>query len=1412
MTEAEKLLQETKSAVVADAQTEDICVIDSNLRIASIPESFKVLGVEHDKDVRVVQFRMPKLYKNIDLSTFAISVNYQNANGIKDRYLVTDKNVSSDYIEFSWTVGSAATKYKGDTKFIVCMRLTGAEGVIEKEFNTTLATMTVLEGLEVDNPVIEQEEKDIIAQLLQIVDDKSKEAVQAVTAEGTKQIKAVQDAAKEAVKNEAEEAVRETVQESIDTITAETEKQKELIVAEGTKQIERVTEEGTKQVEIVQGAAQEIVADREQIQTNKQDIEDLRQSKADVMVHTAKGSHITVNNSADAFLEGLKIYGKSEQVQTKGYQLFDASKIVTTTIEGATITNNGDGSFAISGSGTFSALKVHGYVDYDAKVKTGEFYAKVDNLLRPEVMITKYWRQGDKDIYKTEYHIIDNTEISFDITQEDIDNNVVIGYRLCCGKGITVTPGTFKLMCWQDGDGTWEPFTGGKPSPSTDYPQEIESPGDSGKIEVGVIGKNLYSEGDMSIGDTKYTDFIPWTGKSEMFVSLRAKTNSVDGKLDVVIDYYDANKVRLGRNGWGGPCGNTFTKYSAIFTGRSAAGTGKNVDLRSVRFFKVRFGIFVDSATQIDYKDIVITDSEGVKFSGYQPPQTLSIPTPNGLPGIKVTSGGNYTDENGQQWICDELDFKRGKYVQRVGKRVFDGSESWVVSQGQDPKKIYYTNVSANKAIRVPVLCDKYIGVAKKDSLLENFETSLYQDADNKYPTYNWLYIRDDSCSSLEDFKSKLSTNNITVYYQLQTPIETDIPEETMTVYRKLYTNSPSTVIQNDAGAGMEVVYSTYSKRANKDDIFNLERTIEDKFTSIVTGSDIVADGTAQGSAIIKNIPGATKQVQTKGYQLFDSSKIPTNSEKDVTNNGDGSFTFSGGKTLTSGGVTFTIPKNLFKPGIYTFLLNGTKKQPNPYFNVIFENSKGNLYTFSADNSRFELKQEHIDSEGFTARFGYYTDGGTSTAGTWKPMFYKDGDGSWEPFTGGKPSPSAGYPQEITAVGEDKSDGYAVNITTHGNQLFDASKIQTKSAGGATVTNNGDGSFTISGSGNLTDYFGVNYQITDKKEIKKLFKTGKLYLKSSNTVPYFHIYFVDNNDSRTIELRDGEVTITEDILNNVARVVFSIYGDNKKAIVPGTVKPMVYQDGDGAWEPFKLTTSDIPLDRPLYEGDRIYLEDGELWEYRENAKVAFDGSDDEEWMDYQYNGRYRGARFGTHDMKVGNRQKFHCSHFRNIPSGEDVAGIWFGVNDSVIYILFGESGIATDANSFKTWLKSNPIEIVYQLQTPIIKKLGSAEAFNIRTFDEKTYIEVVGSDEFGTENTFIVPKSQTGGIMTDAFAAAKRNEIQLEAQQSKAHDTEQRTRNELAVMLSLMPLEIQAAMIENDTNNILNSLESEVTK
>ena len=61
--------------------------------------------------------------------------------------------------------------------------------------------------------------------------------------------------------------------------------------------------------------------------------------------------------------------------------------------------------------------------------------------------------------------------------------------------------------------------------------------------------------------------------------------------------------------------------------------------------------------------------------------QTLTLSTPNGLPGIPVKSDGNYTDPQGQQWVCDEVDLERGVRVQRVGK-----AEIKRVDVSKDPK------------------------------------------------------------------------------------------------------------------------------------------------------------------------------------------------------------------------------------------------------------------------------------------------------------------------------------------------------------------------------------------------------------------------------------------------------------------------------------------------------------------------------------------------------------------------------------------------------------------------------------------------------------------------------------------------------------------------------------------------------
>lgn len=760
MTEAEKLLQETKSAVVAETQTEDICVIDSDLRIIDIPEQFKVLGVENDKDVKVMQFRMPKVYKGTDLSAFNISVNYQNARGTKDRYVVTDKKVSGDQIEFSWTVGKTATVYRGDTRFIVCMRLIGSDGVIQKEFNTTLATMTVLEGLEVDNPVIEQEEKDIIAQLLQIVDDKSKEAVQAVTAEGTKQIKAVQ------------------------------------------------------------AAAQEIAADREQIKTNKADITDLMQTKAGAIINSAKGERIAVGDSAGAFFEGLKLYGKTEQVQTKGYQLFDASKIATKSAGGATVANNGDGSFTISGSGNLTSAYNYSYVSTHEEMikllKVGKLYHAKSSITGPQFVVAIYNMQTSQ-IVKSLY-AIEQTR-SMDITSEDLENeNYVLNYRFIGTSGDAIKPGTVKPMIYQDGDGTWEPFTGGKPSPSMEYKQDPESSGDGGEISINMHGYNLFnaskiptkSAGGATVtnnGDGSFT--VSGSGNlTEQFQSEYRLTRKE------TVSLFKKGKIKGTRS-----AGTYATLPYFRMIGRSNSGVFEIIDGSEItdehltdESFVISFDFIANKTNTIKpgtVKPMIYQDGNGA-FEPFIPLRSTQLSTPNGLPGLPVDSDGNYTDSNGQQWICDEMDFKRGKYVQRVKKVVFDGSKDEVWRR---ELSYVYIRINDSAPLTIPIV-NKLVGV--KNSNTNTNTNNCSTISSSSALTCCLTGITD---GELQVWTTHLQTNPIEVLYILATPIETDIPEETMNVYRRLYTNFPSTVIQNDSGAGMEVEYVADTKQFILDQI-----------------------------------------------------------------------------------------------------------------------------------------------------------------------------------------------------------------------------------------------------------------------------------------------------------------------------------------------------------------------------------------------------------------------------------------------------------------------------------------------------------------------------------------------------------------------------------------------------------------
>lgn len=150
---------------VNDTGADEVITIDNDLRKITIPASITLLGVVSDENVQTLHFQMPKIYKGLDLSEFAIRINYMNANNVGDTYAVDDSKISGENIVFTWTVGRVACMYKGDTKFIVCLKKKDASGNVLKEFNTSLTSLPVLEGLETTEAVV-AENPDIIEQIL----------------------------------------------------------------------------------------------------------------------------------------------------------------------------------------------------------------------------------------------------------------------------------------------------------------------------------------------------------------------------------------------------------------------------------------------------------------------------------------------------------------------------------------------------------------------------------------------------------------------------------------------------------------------------------------------------------------------------------------------------------------------------------------------------------------------------------------------------------------------------------------------------------------------------------------------------------------------------------------------------------------------------------------------------------------------------------------------------------------------------------------------------------------------------------------------------------------------------------------------------------------------------------------------
>lgn len=201
------------------------------------------------------------------------------------------------------------------------------------------------------------------------------------------------------------------------------------------------------------------------------------------------------------------------------------------------------------------------------------------------------------------------------------------------------------------------------------------------------------------------------------------------------------------------------------------------------------------------------TINVSISDSGSQS-QSLTLATPNGLPGVPVSKDGNYTDADGQQWVCDEIDLERGKYVQRVAIEKNNGG--WELKPSSDtPGRFFQHNKLTN-----------IFSIALKKSLcnIASF-TSWGAPVNDKYAfalNGHGIYFSPPKGAEItaEELNAKLNSLSfpVVVVGELATPIERDLTPEEIAAYKALRTYGPTTVITNDAGAGMEVTYVADTK------------------------------------------------------------------------------------------------------------------------------------------------------------------------------------------------------------------------------------------------------------------------------------------------------------------------------------------------------------------------------------------------------------------------------------------------------------------------------------------------------------------------------------------------------------------------------------------------------------------------
>lgn len=310
-------------------------------------------------------------------------------------------------------------------------------------------------------------------------------------------------------------------------------------------------------------------------------------------------------------------------------------------------------------------------------------------------------------------------------------------------------------------------------TPTPDAPVPIVSAGDGGSLTVKVTGKNRMPP------NLKTHDVVECFVKKNTPITLVFKGDLVSQGGNIL--FFDENNNQ---------------QWFVIDKGKAEHHITYTVNLTKFEY------LLSDVASE----NVCLTwNASSPDYEPYRE-QLLTLPTPTGLPGIPVTSGGNYTDPQGQQWVCDEVDLERGVKVQRVNRLKLDAL-SWRHELTQTNKSdTFISDVPASQdgTIRGHSLCQYAVfdGVAYDIEMKEGCRCYVWINS------VTLQFKTGSGVNSVNAFSEWLKARpDASIFYCLATPIENPLTPAEIAAYKALTAYGPDTVVQAGDGAGVKLGY-----------------------------------------------------------------------------------------------------------------------------------------------------------------------------------------------------------------------------------------------------------------------------------------------------------------------------------------------------------------------------------------------------------------------------------------------------------------------------------------------------------------------------------------------------------------------------------------------------------------------------